>query len=43
VKLPAEVTALLPAGYKLVFSDEFGGDQVDTKSLSKSSRPVGRL
>ena len=31
VKLPAEVTALPPADYKLVFSDEFGGDQVDPK------------
>ncbi len=31
VKLAADVTALPPAGYKLVFSDEFDGDRIDTK------------
>ncbi|NQX00074.1 glycoside hydrolase family 16 protein [bacterium] len=30
VKLTAEVTALPPAGYQLVFSDEFDGDKIDT-------------
>ncbi len=31
VKLAKEVTTLPPPGYKLVFSDEFDGDQIDTK------------
>lgn len=31
VKLADEVTSLPPAGYQLVFSDEFDGEQVDTK------------
>lgn len=34
VKPAAEVTALPPAGYELVFSDEFGGDQVDPEKWS---------
>jgi len=31
VKAASEVTPLPPAGYELVFSDEFNGDQVDTE------------
>lgn len=31
VKLADEVTALPPAGYELVFSDEFDGDKIDTR------------
>lgn len=31
VQLADEVTALPPAGYKLVFADEFNGDALDTK------------
>ncbi len=31
VQPATEVTALPPAGYELVFSDEFDGDQIDTK------------
>ena len=31
VKLAAEVASLPPAGYQLVFEDEFNGDQIDTQ------------
>ncbi len=31
VQLAAEVTALPPAGYELVFSDEFDGEKIDTQ------------
>jgi beta-glucanase (GH16 family) len=31
VQLAAEVTSLPPAGYELVFSDEFNGDTIDTE------------